>query len=110
MENRLTISFTEKFGKLLENTSKIEGVTRAELIRRSVAVYAYILNELSDGRSHLQIVKDDDQTIKELVLFSAPRKNSNNRVGKTKSQRVDSRRGAQNAEVESDVVNATAAA
>lgn len=65
---RYTITLSDNVEGLLNEISKTEGVTKAEAMRRSVAIYTYIMRELSMGDKRLIITDLDDNVEKEIVL------------------------------------------
>jgi predicted transcriptional regulator len=65
--SRYTIDFGEKFDKLLDGLASAQETTKAEIIRRAVASYAYLNHERDEGH-RLQIVDDLAKTTKEVVL------------------------------------------
>jgi hypothetical protein len=66
--NRYTIQFTPKFDTLLGEISKLEGGSKAEAIRRSVATYAFLNKELSKGNRKLFIVEEETGDSIQIVL------------------------------------------
>ena len=85
--NRYSIVFSDKFERVLREIVKEERISKAEAIRRSVAVYAYLIKELSIGHNKLQIVDVDNNTIKEIVLYGSitgePRKAGSGRKARS---------------------------
>lgn len=67
--NRYTLQLSERFIKLLEETAEQEQITKAELIRRSVALYALINREMNKGNRTLKIV--DEDTGQEIIFLSS---------------------------------------
>jgi hypothetical protein len=70
-QNRYSIVFSDKFERLLREIIKADDISKAEAIRRSVAVYAYLIKELSNGHTRLQLINDADNTVKEIVLYAS---------------------------------------
>jgi hypothetical protein len=66
--NRYTIQFTPQFDALLAEIGSIEGVSKAEAIRRSVAVFGFLNKELIKGHRRLLIVNDDTGETMQIVL------------------------------------------
>lgn len=66
--NRYTIQFSDRFEKLLSEAANREQLTKAETIRRSVALYALIARELSKGDRTLKIL--DEGSGQEIIFLS----------------------------------------
>lgn len=64
---RLTVNINPETKKALEEIAKNRHVTVTEVIRRAVALYAFIEKEIADG-NRVQI--DDGQKIRELYFFA----------------------------------------
>jgi len=64
---RLTVNINPETKKALEEIAKNRHVTVTEVIRRAVALYAFIEKEIADG-NRIQI--DDGQKIRELHFFA----------------------------------------
>jgi len=64
---RYTIDFNEEFDNLLTEVAKKKGITKAEVIRRSVASYAYLDNQTKNQKK-ISITNDEDKVIKDIKL------------------------------------------
>lgn len=87
--NRYTIQFSERFEKLLTEAAEREQLTKAETIRRSVALYALIARELSKGDRTLKILDENSgqETIFLSNLFLSNERPASPK-GKTKASKV----------------------
>lgn len=66
-KKRFTIECTEKVMDILTYLSVDESIAKAEVIRRSIALYHYVNKEVRNKNCTLGIVKDDE-IIRELVM------------------------------------------
>jgi predicted transcriptional regulator len=64
---RYTIDFNEEFDNLLKEIAEKKGVTKAEVIRRSVASYSYLEKQTAD-QNKLSITDNEDKVIKDIKL------------------------------------------
>ncbi len=49
MRKKMTVDFNEEFTDMLEQLAKREGRSRAEILRRSIALYKYLDDEVREG-------------------------------------------------------------
>lgn len=66
--SRYTIDFNRKFDNMLSCVAKDNGVTKAEVIRRAVALYAYLQNELDDNEKLSITSSDSDAVLKDIII------------------------------------------
>ena len=66
---RYTIDFGKDFDQRLSQLAKAKGTTKAEIIRRAVATYAFLAQqtEVEDGIK-VSITDDEDQVLKDVIL------------------------------------------
>ena len=66
---RYTIDFGKDFDERLSQLAKHKGTTKAEIIRRAVATYAFLAQqtEVEDGIK-VSITDDEDQVLKDVIL------------------------------------------
>lgn len=67
---KLTIEFGDEANKLIAELADDEGRTKAEIVRRSVALYSLIQDELkkTGRRGRLSIASEDGKTVKEYLI------------------------------------------
>jgi len=66
---RLTIQFPERTSKILEELSGENQISKTEVLRRAVALYKYLDDEVRKGKGKkLTIADEDDKILKEIVL------------------------------------------
>lgn len=65
---RMTIEFPDKVNKLLEELSAKDQISKAEVIRRALALYSYAHTEAVDKHNKLSITDDQDQVIKDIIF------------------------------------------
>ncbi len=59
MANRTTIEFGERAAQELEKLTTLLGApSKAEVIRNSLSLYAFLVNEVGDGNKKLAIVEN----------------------------------------------------
>ena len=64
---RLSVQFENNLSKKLGKLAKQKGTTKTEIIRRAIAAYSALNEEVqNDGRV---IIVKDDQIVKELIIF-----------------------------------------
>ncbi len=64
---RLTVQIGPQLEEILEKMAREEGVTKAQIIRRAIAVLKFLDDERSLGHK-VTISNKDDKIIKELVV------------------------------------------
>lgn len=67
---RLTIQFPERTSKILEELSEDNEVTKTEVLRRAVALYKYLNEEVRKGKGKNKVViaDEDDKILKEIAM------------------------------------------
>lgn len=67
---RLTIQFPERTSKILEELSEENEVTKTEVLRRAVALYKYLNEEVRKGKGKNKVViaDEDDKILKEIAM------------------------------------------
>ena len=66
--SKLTVEFNSKMDEILADLAEDKGTTKADVLRRAVALYKYIDSQLSpENRRHLAIT-EDDRIVKEIVV------------------------------------------
>lgn len=66
--NQYYLSLSPDIDRLLGKLALDKGVTRGEIIRRAVAVYAYLLNETYTKDVRVSIIDLNDEVVKEINL------------------------------------------
>ncbi len=65
---KLTIQFGEQMDDLLEQLAKEKGITKAEVLRRALAIYKYADDETKSGEKRLSITSaKDNKIVKDIV-------------------------------------------
>jgi hypothetical protein len=66
---RLTVQFPERTSKILEELSEDSQVTKTEVLRRALALYKYLDEEVRKGKGKkLAIADENDKILKEIAL------------------------------------------
>ena len=66
---KLTIEFGDEANRLIAELANDEGRTKAEIVRRSVALYSIVQEELRRDRKHRRVViaSDEGEPLKVIV-------------------------------------------
>lgn len=68
----LVVEFNSKTDEILEEMADKKGTTKVDILRRAVAVYKYITNELHCRREgdtpKKLVIRRDEEILKEIVL------------------------------------------
>jgi flagellin-specific chaperone FliS len=67
---RLTVEFPEKAHEIIERLSQRQGVSKTEVLRRVLALYNYVWQEVEKGRK-LVILNESEEVIKEIVWYNS---------------------------------------
>ena len=65
---RLTVEFNEKVDKILKELAEKDQTTKADVIRRALALYNYVHKEAIEKNRKLSITDDEDEIIKDIVF------------------------------------------
>lgn len=66
---KYTTILPEKIDKILENLSKKEGSSKADILRKAIYIYDKLYSELSDDKNKLLIINEEDNSsTKELII------------------------------------------
>lgn len=69
MSTRMNININDETANALKRLAQERGTSVTEIVRRSVSVYAYVEDQLSDGSKELQILdRSKDETTKLALL------------------------------------------
>ncbi|OGY41129.1 MAG: hypothetical protein A2Y67_00805 [Candidatus Buchananbacteria bacterium RBG_13_39_9] len=66
---RLTVEFPEKAYEMIKSLSQRQGVSKTEVLRRVLALYHYVCQEVEKGRK-LVILNESGGVIKEIVWYN----------------------------------------
>lgn len=66
--SRYTFEFTEELDEALKHLAKKKGTTKADVLRRAVASYAYLDKEMTKTDQKVSITDGTDQVVKDVVL------------------------------------------
>jgi hypothetical protein len=68
----LTIEFNDKMDDILEEMANKKGTTKVDILRRAIAVYKYITNELhcrrQGDRPKRLVIRKGETILKEIVV------------------------------------------
>ena len=68
----LTVEFSSKMDAILEGLANKKGTTKVDILRRAVAVYRYLTNELHCRREgdvpKQLVIRKDEEILKEIML------------------------------------------
>ena len=66
---KLTVEFSDGMTKLLESLARKNGTTKVDVIRRALALYNYVDEEVLEKKGRkLSITEDDNKVIKDLIV------------------------------------------
>ena len=63
-----SVNFDNSFDKVLTDTSKQQGTTKADIIRKAVASYVYLIRETADPERKVSITNNQGLVIKDIIL------------------------------------------
>jgi predicted transcriptional regulator len=66
---RLTVQFPERTNQILKELAEKDEISKTEVLRRALALYKYLENEVrqEDGRK-IAVANKDDKILKEIVM------------------------------------------
>ena len=66
---KLTVEFSDGMTKLLESLARKNGTTKVDVIRRALALYNYVDEEVLDKKGRkLSITESDNKILKDLIV------------------------------------------
>ncbi len=65
---RLTIEFPDQIDEILKDLAKKGHTTKVDVIRRALALYNYVNQEIKEKDLKLAVSNDKDEVLKEIVL------------------------------------------
>jgi hypothetical protein len=65
---RLTLDMSPKMDDILTHLARGKSMSKAEVLRRAVALYNYVEEQLASGETSLTISNKQDEVIKEIVV------------------------------------------
>jgi len=65
---RMTIEFPEKVNDMLTELAQKEEVSKAEILRRALALYNYLQREAVDKQKKVSITDGNDTIIKDIIF------------------------------------------
>ena len=65
---RLTIEFPDRVGSILAKLAQDGQTTKADVIRRALALYEYVNREAVESKRKLSITDQQDKVLKDIVL------------------------------------------
>ena len=66
-QTRLTIQISDRLEEILDQLAKEDGIPKAQVIRRAIAVLKFLEDEKRNGNK-ITISSHDDRVLKELVV------------------------------------------
>jgi len=70
-KTKFTLEFNSRTTKLLEELAKDAGATRVEVVRRALALYSHVDEEVFKKQGmKLSVVNSEDRVVKDLVIAS----------------------------------------
>jgi predicted transcriptional regulator len=64
---KYTIQLSNTFDEILDQEAEAKGISKSEVIRRAVASYAYLSEEMKEGR-RVSITDKSGEVLKDVVL------------------------------------------
>jgi len=65
---KLTIEFNDRLNEMLEQLAAKEDTTKVDIIRRALALFKYVEEEVGAGDKRKLAIAEDDKVVKEIVL------------------------------------------
>ena len=66
---KLTVQFDNKVSKLLKELAERKGTTKVDIIRRDLATYKYLDDEILEGEKRVSVTSaKEDKILKDVVL------------------------------------------
>lgn len=65
---RMTIDFPDKVNTMLEELAKKDQISKAEVLRRALALYSYAHEETEKQKRKLSITDTQDRIIKDILF------------------------------------------
>ena len=65
---KLTIEFNDRLNEMLEQLAAKEDTTKVDIIRRALALFKYVEEEVGVGDKRKLAIAEDDKVVKEIVL------------------------------------------
>jgi hypothetical protein len=65
---KLTVEFNERMNEMLEELAAREGTTKVDILRRALALYRYVDEEVGENKKRRVAITEDDRVLKEIVL------------------------------------------
>ena len=65
---KLTVEFNDKMNEILEQLALEKGTTKADVLRRAVALYRYLDSEQNESQKNKVSITQNNKVIKDIVL------------------------------------------
>lgn len=65
---KLTVEFNERMNEMLEQLAVKDDTSKVNVLRRALALYKYVEDEVEKGEGRRLAITEDDKVIKEIVL------------------------------------------
>jgi predicted transcriptional regulator len=65
---KLTVELNDRMNEMLEQLAAKEGTTKVDILRRALALYRYVEQEVGDNDRRRVAITEDDKVLKEIVL------------------------------------------
>ena len=68
MAKRLSVDLNEKADEQLSKLAEEENITKAEVVRKALALYNYVQESTRTAGTKLSLTSDSDEIVKDIVL------------------------------------------
>jgi predicted transcriptional regulator len=65
---KLTLEFNDRLSQVLEQLAAKEDTSKVDIIRRALALYKYVDEQVGDNDNRHLAIAEDDKIVKEIVL------------------------------------------
>lgn len=65
---KLTVEFNDRMNEMLEELAAKEDTTKVDVIRRALALYKYVEDEVGDSDKRRLAISEGDRVLKEIVV------------------------------------------
>jgi predicted transcriptional regulator len=65
---KLTVEFNDRMNEMLEQLAQEEDTSKVDIIRRALALYKYVEDEVRENDKRKLAIAEGDEVIKEIVL------------------------------------------
>lgn len=65
---KLTVEFNERWDAILQELAARDGTTKVDILRRALALYKYVEEELAKSEKRRLSISEDDKVLRDIVL------------------------------------------